>query len=253
MKSTWARWVSVLVVSVVALQQEAARSGQPPVGLNGGSNNNPGTVSGTAAVTNATGATPISTLTTSSSINPNASAQPYVSVWFNEMLKLAQAGISDGVMLSFIDSAGTFNLTAEQIVHLRDLGVSDAVIAAMMAHDFEVVMGLRPLASTAPFPSGPALPTVLTATAPAKTESHSDAGLVITRSDEGNSLPVEMTGRVLDVSGVLAYDRGGNQTPAPRHGSYPVREPHAVKLTEPILFVNAPGRAPNLLVIQSFP
>src|SRR6266436_7518186 len=44
----------------------------------------------------------------------------YVSPWVLDTVKLAQAGIDQGVILNFIDSAGTFNLTAEQIIFLRD-------------------------------------------------------------------------------------------------------------------------------------
>src|SRR5437879_6408454 len=45
----------------------------------------------------------------------------YVSPWLMDILKLAQAGIDPSVIGNFLDSAGTFNLTAEQIIYVRDL------------------------------------------------------------------------------------------------------------------------------------
>jgi hypothetical protein len=181
-------------------------------------------------------------------------AKPYVSVWFNEMVKLAQAGIQDGVMLSFVQSAGTFNLTADQIVYLRDLGVSDLVISVMMAHDFELASGLIPLASTAPLPLTPALPPNLTATTSPAAPSNPPAGggLVITTADDSDSIPVEVSGAVGISPEIASGVIWANQATAIKRASFPVREGHPVPLTNPILFVNAPYRCPNMVVIQSF-
>src|SRR5512141_197870 len=46
-----------------------------------------------------------------------------LSGWVAEFVKLAQAGLEPNVLLSFIDTAGTFNLTADQIIYLHDIGV----------------------------------------------------------------------------------------------------------------------------------
>lgn len=53
-----------------------------------------------------------------------------------ELVKLAQAGVSESVMLAFVtNSTSTFNLGADQIVFLNDLGVSSEVIRAMIEQD----------------------------------------------------------------------------------------------------------------------
>src|SRR5206468_698246 len=67
----------------------------------------------------------------------------YVSPWLLDIVKLAQAGIKEDVMLTFVDSASTFNLDADQIIYLRDLGVSGAVVTAMIEHDFDLLSGVR--------------------------------------------------------------------------------------------------------------
>ena len=65
-----------------------------------------------------------------------------------EVIKLAQAGVDEKVMLTFItNSTASFDLGANDIVYLNDLGVAGPVITAMMQHD----QGLKPLpASPAP-------------------------------------------------------------------------------------------------------
>lgn len=53
-----------------------------------------------------------------------------------ELVKLARAAVPDSVMLAFVtNSTRTFNLGADQIVYLHDLGVSSEVIRAMIEQD----------------------------------------------------------------------------------------------------------------------
>jgi hypothetical protein len=53
-----------------------------------------------------------------------------------EVVKLAESGSSDEVMLAYIqNSPSTFDLTADQILYLRDIGLSSPVIAAMLNRD----------------------------------------------------------------------------------------------------------------------
>jgi hypothetical protein len=52
-----------------------------------------------------------------------------------EVMKLSRAGVGEDVMLSYIQkSPADYMLSASQIVYLRDLGVSDSVIKAMVDH-----------------------------------------------------------------------------------------------------------------------
>ena len=53
-----------------------------------------------------------------------------------EVVKLAGSGVGDEVVLAYIqNSSGTFNLSADNLLYLRDLGVSQPVITAMLNHD----------------------------------------------------------------------------------------------------------------------
>lgn len=59
-----------------------------------------------------------------------------VSPALEEVLKLAQAGVSEEVMLAYINSSTTFfNVTSDAIVYLNDLGVSNNVITSLIQHD----------------------------------------------------------------------------------------------------------------------
>jgi hypothetical protein len=53
-----------------------------------------------------------------------------------EVVKLAQAGVSDDVILAYITNANVrFGVNSDQIIYLNDLGVSGTVVTAMMQHD----------------------------------------------------------------------------------------------------------------------
>jgi hypothetical protein len=61
-----------------------------------------------------------------------------------EVLKLANAGVDESVMLAFVaHSPSTFNLSAEAILYLNEVGVPGAVVHAMTRRD----QALRALAS----------------------------------------------------------------------------------------------------------
>lgn len=53
-----------------------------------------------------------------------------------ELVKLHESMVGESVMLTFVDnSAYSFNLTADQIVYLQDIGVSEEVLSAMIQRD----------------------------------------------------------------------------------------------------------------------
>src|SRR5215831_19497337 len=53
-----------------------------------------------------------------------------------EIIKMANAGVEESVMLSFVtNSVGTFNLRAEEIIYLNDIGVPSGVVTAMIQRD----------------------------------------------------------------------------------------------------------------------
>ena len=92
--------------------------------------------------------------------NKSPASTLYASPWVDEVERLTKAGVDEGVVLSYvINSAGTFNLTADQIVRLKSLGVSPQVVNAMIQHDQELISGARPLTAASP----PSLPTAFQA------------------------------------------------------------------------------------------
>jgi hypothetical protein len=53
-----------------------------------------------------------------------------------EIIKLANTGVAESVMLSFVtNSLGTFNLRAEEIIYLNDIGIPSTVVTAMIQRD----------------------------------------------------------------------------------------------------------------------
>jgi hypothetical protein len=73
-----------------------------------------------------------------------------------EIIKLAQGGVDQSVILSYVtNTAGAFNLGSDEIVYLSDLGVESTVINAMMEHDrvLGISSQVAASASQAPQPS----------------------------------------------------------------------------------------------------
>lgn len=199
-----------------------------------------------------------------------------LSPWATEIVKLAEARIGEDVMYSYIDNSGTFNLGADQIVYLSDLGVSSEIISAMLQHDQELISGVRPLtvasepayepilpepiavSSAAPLKGTPQLALVPAAPVPAT------AGLAAT---PGVKSPPETNPSVPDVqlaalpstkTDELALARppapSAQRQPAARKKNlYPVREPQPVELTAPIIFIEGEDRPPNTIIIVGFP
>jgi hypothetical protein len=59
-----------------------------------------------------------------------------VSPALSEIIKLAQAGVSEDVMLAYVtNSARLYNISSDEIVYLNDLGVSSEVVTALIQQD----------------------------------------------------------------------------------------------------------------------
>jgi len=81
------------------------------------------------------------------------SALPKLPYGVDDVLKLSRAQISDDIVLNYIHNSGTiYNLGPQEIVYLRNQGVSDRVINAMLDQRKQVT---EPAAQTAPVPSAP--------------------------------------------------------------------------------------------------
>lgn len=75
-----------------------------------------------------------------------------------DLIKLARAGVSDVLMLKFIQYApGAFGLGAQEIIYLNDLGVSENVINSMMERD-RAYTNTRPPAPAPVAVAAPAAP-----------------------------------------------------------------------------------------------
>jgi len=78
---------------------------------------------------------------------------PQLSYGVPQVLQLVQAKVSDGVIVSFIQNSGTiYSLKAGEIVYLKQLGVSDNVLNAMLNQRSRVAGSTDSAAMTASAP-----------------------------------------------------------------------------------------------------
>lgn len=80
-----------------------------------------------------------------------AVAQPAPQLTYGEtqVLQLAQAKVSDGVIVNYIHNSGaTYNLNANGILYLKQKGVSDTVLNAMLAQRNQPTASAQPSAAT---------------------------------------------------------------------------------------------------------
>lgn len=181
-----------------------------------------------------------------------------LSAWLAEVVKLADRGLDDSVLLPFVENTeGTFNLTPDQIIWLSARGVSSAVINAMLLHDQELNTGRRELrATTVPAPS-PLLPlpasspgTAASASAPAPAAARA-RGSIIVRDPSPDECAV--SDQILEtVQAPRSTSPAANPGPPPPPGAdktYRVRAPHPVPLTDTLVVYRCEPRVPNLLII----
>jgi hypothetical protein len=97
-------------------------------------------------------------------------AAPQLSYGVPQVLQLVQAKVSEGVIVNFIQNSGTvYGLGAGEIVYLKQLGVSDNVLNAMLNQRSRVTGAADSAATTASSPpaSAPAASDQTYAAAPA--------------------------------------------------------------------------------------
>ena len=78
----------------------------------------------------------------------------------SEAIRLAESGVGDEVVTAYIqNSQAAFNLSADHVLYLKDLGLSPAVITAMLSHDNSLRTQTQPYPpSTQPPPPQPEVP-----------------------------------------------------------------------------------------------
>ena len=99
--------------------------------------------------------TPISPApaTVTAPVNASAMTLPY---GVPQILKLAQAKVSDDTIIAYVQNTGnSYNLDADQILWLRQQGISDAVLTAMLS---QPRAGVAPSSSAMPPPQPVAPP-----------------------------------------------------------------------------------------------
>ena len=75
---------------------------------------------------------------------------PQLSYGVPQVLQLAQAKVSDGIIVSYIQNSGTiYSLQADEIVYLKQEGVSDPILNAMLAQRSRLTGSTEPATTTA--------------------------------------------------------------------------------------------------------
>ena len=142
-----------------------------------------------------------------------------LSAWSSEIQKLTQAGVDERVILTYItNSAGIFNLSPDQIICLKNSGVSPRVITVMIQHDQALMPGSRPVSAAATPPVIPA------AASPTPGESQ-----VLANEDYLASEPW--------------FSEDDFNPPEQPDSAGPVRVPYTVKLNDPIIILKLPSFA----------
>lgn len=208
-------WLFGMVLAVASAASGCARDGL----------NTSTKASSSDPATAATSAANTSAAPQSSSATPAAPGKPSdpsppprisVSLWAHEIQKLVQAGVEERVITSYItNSAGMFNLTADQIIYLRNAGVSSRVLSVMIQHDQQLFSsaGLMPPPAAAP------------------------AGLIATFASPDGS-PVVTNDESPTLEPVFPDD--SYYAPEQPEGIGPVRARYAVKLNDPIIMLRVP-------------
>src|ERR1043166_1049189 len=95
---------------------------------------------------------PVTVLSNEHSLPPNVRPDSPMA----EAIKLATSNVEEGVILAFVtNSTGTFNLSSAEIIYLNDIGVSGAVINAMIQRDhmLQTTQTQTALAQAEPMPA----------------------------------------------------------------------------------------------------
>ena len=195
------------------------------------------------AATNATLVVPLQNLSESSDTRHQfVPPKIQLSGWVAELAKMVQGGIPDEVMLSFINSAGSFNMGADQIIYLHDLGVSSEVITAIMQHDSDIATGRLPM--TPPTALSPS--SVQTAFVPAQAPVQPNRA-------EAEQLPSAPLPDEFAASPPPYFFGPAPSEPEPKPELYPVRKPYPVKLLDPIVVYRMEPRPANIQLLYDFP
>lgn len=171
----------------------------------------------------------------------------YVSPWVGEVTKLVEANVDTGVVLEFINGAGTFGLTSPQIIALNEQGVPGEVVTAMIQHDAEYANGYR-----ANPPAPPVRHIFLRVAAPKKPETEADRAA--RAAAQAESIVNPSPAPDLWLEDYFAIPEPVMPPPVSvQTAPKPVRESSPVRLTNTILVHRGPAPIPNNYTFESFP
>jgi hypothetical protein len=163
----------------------------------------------------------------------------YASPWLLEVERLSQAGVDTGVVLTYVfNCAGTFNLTADQIIHLKDAGISAPVINAMIQHDQQIALGIRPVITTAAPPPSPEVQAAIAARLPAAQITAAPPAAAPADPTPVRTSIIANDESQLGPDWVLVELDDVPDQPA---SLGPVRAPYPVKLNDPIIVLRLPA------------
>ena len=77
-----------------------------------------------------------------------------------QVIRLSQAGVDESIILTYItNSSSTFNLDSDKIIYLKDIGLPNEVVTAMMQRDQQLQQQMAATAYQPPAPPAPATDT----------------------------------------------------------------------------------------------
>jgi hypothetical protein len=219
----------------------------------------PTTLGAPQGQTNSTPALQSTSARSAGSTKEKPAVSSELSGWTADVAKLTEARMDEDIIYSFIDGSGTFNLDAEQIIHLRQKGVPPQFIVAMIQHDADVTSGNRPLTISSTPSTRPSIQFVLVpkdSLKETKTSAPPSASGNENRSIEAQSVYDDVL-RFVDWETLSAIqnDSGASSASAPEKnkGLYRVRQPYSEQVTPPILIFKAASVTPNTYLIQFSP
>ena len=96
---------------------------------------------------------PSDNATASSALPPNI----YPTSPLAQVVRLTQAGVDEGIIMTYVTNSGsTFNLDSDKIIYLKDLGLPNEVVAAMMQRDQQLQQQMAASAYQPPAQPSPA-------------------------------------------------------------------------------------------------
>jgi uncharacterized membrane protein YgcG len=109
-----------------------------------------GTVVFTTGKVAAQDSTAVAKPATATSVAP---AAPQLSYGVKQVMKMVQAKVSDTIIVNYIQNTGTiFQLNADEIIYLKQQGMSDTVLNTMLTQRARLTGSTEPATSPAPAP-----------------------------------------------------------------------------------------------------